>query len=92
MEERDCRVPLRSGKGRSSQCEPLVLRGRVEAAYIRRWSAVLACSAAQAFSMSLLDRRRVRGTGGDVLSMHEVLQDAWFFRGGVSVLLGGSTL
>ena len=35
---------------------PLMLQGRVQAAYIRRWSAVLACSAAHALSLSLLDR------------------------------------
>ena len=57
---------------------PLVLQGRVQAAYIRRWSAVLACSAARAFSLSLLDRRPVHGTGADIPSVHEVLRDARF--------------
>ena len=37
---------------------PQVLQGRVEAAWIRRWSAILACSAARAFSLSLDQRHR----------------------------------
>ena len=44
-----------------------LLQGRVEAAYIHRWSAVLACSAARAFSLSLLDRRPVHGTGAECM-------------------------
>ena len=48
---------------------PLVLQGRVEAAWVRRWSAILACTAARAFTVSLLDRRPVSGTGEEVLSL-----------------------
>ena len=55
-----------------------LLQGRVEAAYLRRWSAVLACSVARAISLSLLDRRPVHGTGADIPSVHEVLRDAFF--------------
>ena len=36
---------------------------RVQQAFIRRWSALLACSAVHAFSASLLDRRPVPGLG-----------------------------
>ena len=37
---------------------PLLLQGRAEAAWVRRWSAILACTAARALSVSLLDCRR----------------------------------
>ena len=37
-------------KARSSSV-PEILQARVEAAWIRRWSAILACSAARAFSV-----------------------------------------
>ena len=55
---------------------PLVLQGRVQAAYVRRWSAVLPWSAARAFSLSLLDRRPVHWTGAEIPTVHEVLRDA----------------
>ena len=42
---------------------PYVLQGRVQQAFIRRWSALLACSAVRAFTVSLLDRRPVPGLG-----------------------------
>ena len=64
-----------------------MLQGRVQAAHIRRWSAVLACSAARAFSLSLLDRHPVHGTGADIPSVHEVLRDAHFSWGLVECLL-----
>ena len=54
---------------------PLVLEGRAEAAWVRRWSAILACTAARAFSLSLLDSRP-EGGSGDVV--HEVLREARF--------------
>ena len=57
---------------------PFILQGRVHAALIRRWSAMLACSAARAFAVSLLDRRPVPVTGGVIPSVHEVLRDARF--------------
>ena len=56
---------------------PLVLQGRVQQAYIRRWSALLACSAVRAFTASLLDRRPVPGLG-DIPSVHEVVREARF--------------
>ena len=56
---------------------PFVLQGRVQAD-TRRWSAVLACAAARAFSLSLLDRRPVHGTGADIPTVREVLRDARF--------------
>ena len=45
---------------RAESC-PFVLQGRVKAAWIRRWSAMLACSAARAFTVSLLNHRPVPG-------------------------------
>ena len=42
-----------------------------------RWSAVLACTAARAFTMSLLDRRPVSGIGV-VPSVQKVLREAHF--------------
>ena len=43
---------------------PLVLlQGKAEAAWVRRWSAILACTAARAFTVSLLDSRPAVGTG-----------------------------
>ena len=44
-----------------AQASPFILQNRVKAAYLRRWSAVLACSAARAFTASLLDQRPVSG-------------------------------
>ena len=57
--------------GARAQEVPLVLQGRAEAAWVRRWSAILACTAARAFSLSLLDSRplvdsRPVGGSGDV--------------------------
>ena len=56
---------------------PGVLRGRVQQAYIRRWSALLACSAVRAFSASLLDRRPVPAPG-EIPSANEVVREARF--------------
>ena len=42
---------------------PYVLQGRVQQAFIRRWSALLACSAVRALSASVLDRRPVPDLG-----------------------------
>ena len=41
---------------------PFLLQSRAEAAWLRRWNAMLACSAARAFSMSLLEQRPAVGT------------------------------
>ena len=55
-----------------AQSCPFILQNRVKAAYVRRWSAVLACSAARAFTAPLPDRRPVAGWSGDTPSVHEV--------------------
>ena len=54
---------------------PPLLQGRVKAAWLRRWSSLLAYSAARAFAESLLETRPVPRIG-DVPSTHEVLRDA----------------
>ena len=52
-----------------AQSAPLLLQDRVEAAWLRRWSATLACSAARSFAVSLLDPRPVPGTGDAIPSL-----------------------
>ena len=54
---------------------PEILQERAKAAYLRRWSAILACSAARAFTISLLDQCPVPA-GGDAPPVEEVLRDA----------------
>ena len=61
-----------------SQSVPHILQGRAKAAWLRRWSAMLAGSAARAFAVSLLDRHPVPGVGGDPPSVHEVLREDRF--------------
>ena len=58
-----------------AQSEPTILRGRTAAAWNRRWSAMLACSAARAFAVSHLDRRSTPGTGDMIPSAQEVFRD-----------------
>ena len=48
---------------------------RVQSAWLRRWGNLLACNAAKAFALSLLDRRPLLGVGGDAPSVHEVVRD-----------------
>ena len=61
-----------------AQASPFLLQNRVKAACLRKWSAVLAFSAARAFTASLLDQRPVSGWGGDAPSVHEVVRDDCF--------------
>ena len=44
---------LASAKVRDS---PLILKGRIHAALVRRWSSVLGCTAARSYAVSLLDK------------------------------------
>ena len=67
MVRRDGTILARSG-------QPLILQNRVKAAWLRRWSSVLACSAARAFAWSLLDNPANPGTGADTPLVHEVLR------------------
>ena len=57
---------------------PLLLQGRAEAACVRRWSAILACTAARALSVSLLDCRPAGGSEGAIPSVHEFMRDSRF--------------
>ena len=64
---------------------PQVLQGRVEAAWIRRWNAILACSAARAFSLSLLDQRPLPQVCK--IPSHEMLRDDRFTGSTLQVVL-----
>ena len=55
---------------------PQILQGRAHAAWMRRWSSILACAAARAFALSLLDRDCSTGVDGHTPSVHEVLGDS----------------
>ena len=52
---------------------PLILKGRIHAALMRRWSAMLGCAAARSYALSLLDNVPA-GVGGPA-SANEVLRD-----------------
>ena len=47
-----------------AQAAPRVLRASAQAAWYRRWFSLLACSAAKAVAVSLLERREDPGAGG----------------------------
>ena len=53
-----------------------MLRRSAEAAWRRRWVALLACAAARAFAASLLDLAETDGLDGVTPSTAEVLEDA----------------
>ena len=65
-----------------SRSEARVLRKSVRAAWYRRWCCLLACAAAKAVALSLLERRGVPGVGDDPPTTHEVVaatfREAWF--------------
>ena len=79
LEQRDGAVPHSIGQSTGPRKCLLVLQGRAEVAWVRRWSAILACTAARSFSLSLLDCRPVGCTGDVVPSVHEVLREARFW-------------
>ena len=58
---------------------PQILQGRAHATWMRRWSSILACAAARAFALSLLDRDCSTGVDGHTPSVHEVLGDSRHF-------------
>ena len=53
---------------------PVLMQNRVKAAWLRRWSCILACSAARAFALSLFERRPRPSTGVNIPSEQEVLR------------------
>ena len=55
------------------------LFGSARAAWYRRWTCILACSAAKGFASSLVGVSRSPGAGDRVPSVHEVLADAKHF-------------
>ena len=55
---------------------PELLQGRARAAWLRRWGSMLACAAARAFALSLLDRDCSAGVDGPTSSVHGVLGDS----------------
>ena len=62
----------------NARAQDPLLQGRAQAAWVRRWSAIFACTAARAFCVSLLDCRPPGGTGEAVPSVHEVMREARF--------------
>ena len=63
-------VALSNAKAKSV---PDLLRGRVAAAWLRRWNALLVCSAVKAFASSLLGRK-APGCGDNIPSEAEVVR------------------
>ena len=59
-----------------AQGAPRILRASAEVAWHRRWCSLLACSAAKAVAVSLLERRGNPGAAGQLPSVQEVLGDA----------------
>ena len=56
-----------------AQNAPELLSGSVEAAWRRRWAALLSCAAAEAFAASLLGRRSAPSASGNEPTWPEVL-------------------
>ena len=54
---------------------PQLLKGRAHAAWIRRWTSMLACATARAFAVSLLEVDSSVGVDGPTPSVHAVLGD-----------------
>ena len=52
---------------------PHVLAGRVRQAYHHRWSSILACAAARAVALSLLEKRPALGCDEDTQPSSEVM-------------------
>ena len=59
-----------------AQSAPRILWTSAEAAWYRRWCGLLACSAAKAVAVSLLERRGNPGAAGQLPSVQDVLGDA----------------
>ena len=62
--------------------EPEDFKQVVKASWLRRWKALLACAAARAFALSLLERRCAPGCDGPTPSSDEVVRahryEAWW--------------
>ena len=71
-EARDFVSQLAKAKSRS---DPPQLRRSARHAWFRRWSTLLACSAARSFGLSLLERRAGFGMDGETPSTSAVLEE-----------------
>ena len=60
------------GSQHKAHWAPELLKGSVEAAWRRRWAALLSCAAAKAFAASFLGRSAPSATGNEP-TWHEVL-------------------
>ena len=58
-----------------ARCEPEVVRKFAMVAWLRRWSVLMAWTAARAFALSLLDRRCCASADGDTPTTSEVIGD-----------------
>ena len=56
-----------------AQEAPELLKASVDAAWRRRWAAMLTCAAAKAYAASLLGRRSSPSSSGNEPSVHDVL-------------------
>ena len=62
-----------------AQESPQLLQGRVSAAYIRRWSALLACNLVKSLHIVVVGAATSPpASGTDIPSVHEVLREARF--------------
>ena len=61
-----------------SETAPEEVRDQVRAAWLRRWSNLLGCTAARAFATSLLEKRCSPGVSSAVPAEHEVLRESRF--------------
>ena len=59
--------------------EPKVMRVSAQCAWIKRWRCMLACAAAQAFALSLLERRAGLGSDGPTPTTSDVVGDCRHF-------------
>ena len=76
-EARDFLVALATAKAREA---PFLLESSVKAAWLFRWSCMLACTAARSFALSLVDGFG-RGVVGAVLTLCDVRSEARYLRG-----------
>ena len=68
---------VRALAGAKAQSEPLSMRGSAARAWCRRWR-LLACSAAKAFALSLLEHRSPVSAGGELPPVHDVIRNGLF--------------
>ena len=72
---RETKAFLQSVSHGKAQSAPRILKASAQVAWYRRWCNLLACSAAKAVAVSLLEKRGDPGAGGRLPSVHEVLEE-----------------